>query len=625
MNTPPMRSTRALASATLLLAGLTGCELGDDTDPQLDAAVDSLVAGLQSGDLSGVPVRGDDPTPAYEDLTAALAPEPQVEAGDVETDGDTATTTLRWTWDFPAQPWEYETTAELTRSGEDWQVAWAPQVVHPALQDGWRLDVDRVSSDRGDLLGARDALLVTERDVLRLGLDKTKVAPGQVAASARRIAGLLDIDEAAYVKRAQEAGPQAFVEALVLRADEARQSLTPAWDDVAGATSIGAQLPLAPTREFAAPLLGTVGEATAEIVEESDGAVLPGDQVGRSGLQARYDDTLRGRDGYRVEALDADGSSTVLTEVEPVDGTDLRLTLDPGLQQRAEGLLADAGGVSALVAIRPSTGEVLAAANGPADDGLNAATFGRYAPGSTFKVVTALALLRSGLTPDSPVSCPATTVVDGKTFKNYDDYPSSSLGRVPLREAFAQSCNTAMIEASDKLGARALAEAAAALGLGVDHDLGFPAYFGQVPPPESDTERAAGTIGQGTVLASPLAMAAVAASVQAGEAVLPRLVADHGVEQQQPTQPLTARETAQLRELMRGVVTRGSGTVLSGIPGVRAKTGTAEFGEPDASGGLPTHAWMIAGRGDLAVAVFVERGESGSRTAGPVLQRFLAG
>lgn len=625
MNTCRMHAPRVLAAATLLLAGLTGCEIGDDTDPQLESAVDALVAGLESGDLSDVPVDGGDPTSAYGELTTGFAPDPQVEATDVDADGDSATATLRWSWDFPARPWEYETTAELTRSGDAWQVAWDPQVVHPTLQEGWTLDLDEVSADRGDILGARDSLIVTERDVIRFGLDKTKVRGAQVAASARRVAELLDIDAAAFVKEAQAAGPKAFVEAIVLRADEAQQHLTPAWAGVTGAASIGAQRPLAPTREFAAPLLGTVGEATAEIVEESEGDVLPGEQVGRSGLQARYDDTLRGRSGYRVEALDEDGSSTVLTEVEPVDGTDLRVTLAPRLQQRAEALLADVDGVSALVAIRPSTGDVLAAANGPANEGLNAATFGQYAPGSTFKVVTALALLRSGLTPDSRVSCPATTVVDGKTFKNYDDYPSSSVGEVSLREAFAQSCNTAMIEASADLGDDALADAAAALGLGVDHDLGFPAYFGQVPPPASDTERAADSIGQGKVLASPLAMAAVAASVQAGEAVLPRLVTDHEVEQRQPSQPLAGDEAAQLRELMRGVVTGGSGSVLAAIPGVRAKTGTAEFGQPDASGGLPTHAWMIAGKGDLAVAVFVERGESGSVTAGPVLRDFLAG
>ena len=69
-------------------------------------------------------------------------------------------------------------------------------------------------------------------------------------------------------------------------------------------------------------------------------------------------------------------------------------------------------------------------------------------------------------------------MVDGKRFKNYTDYPASGIGRIPLRTAVANSCNTAFIGERDKLAQRDLAEAAASLGLGVDHDLGFPAYFG---------------------------------------------------------------------------------------------------------------------------------------------------
>src|SRR5690606_36413218 len=103
--------------------------------------------------------------------------------------------------------------------------------------------------------------------------------------------------------------------------------------------------------------------------------------------------------------------------------------------------------------------------------------------------------------------------------------------RVTLREAVAQSCNTAFVDQHDDLDDDALTKAAAALGLGVDHDLGFPAYFGQVPAPDGATEKAAALIGQGKVLASPMAMAAVAASVSSGRTVLPRLLAEHEVEQ----------------------------------------------------------------------------------------------
>lgn len=615
--------TLALGASGLLAA----CDVGADEDGAR-AAAEKVAGGLAGRDLTGLPVDDAQGAASYPGIVRGLRPDPTVTVGDVEVDGDRATAKLAWSWPLGAQSWTYESELTLEADGDDWTAAWSPQAVHPDLADGEVLDVDVLAADRGDITGARGRPLVTERDVLRYGLDKARVTKGQVAASARRIAQLLDIEVAPYVRTATAAGPKAFVEALVLRADEGRLTVPDAYADVPGAATVADQLPLAATREFAAPILGRVGDATAEIVEKSEGRVQPGDEVGLSGLQARYDEQLAGRNGYRVDAVAADDSVRELVEEPAEDGTDLALTLDPELQRKAERVLAAAydedGPVTALVALRPSTGDVLAAANGPGNGGLNAATFGQYAPGSTFKVVTALALLRAGLTEQSPVDCPATTVVDGKTFKNYDDYPAGALGRITLRQAIANSCNTALIGQAGELGDTAVAQAAAALGLGVDHDLGFPAYFGQVPPPAGATEKAADLIGQGKVLASPLAMAAVAASVRAGHAVLPRLLADHEVEQTAPAAPLTRREAAQLRAMMRAVVTEGSGAFLSSLPGeVGAKTGTAEYGAPDASGALPTHTWMIATRGDLAVAVFVETGESGSRTAGPLLRAFL--
>ena len=129
-------------------------------------------------------------------------------------------------------------------------------------------------------------------------------------------------------------------------------------------------------------------------------------------------------------------------------------------------------------------------------------------------------------------------------------------------------------------------------------------------------------IGQGQVLASPMAMAAVAASVAAGRTVVPLLLPDQAPDGRRPAEPLTGARPPRCAALLRGVVTRGSGSGLADVPGppVLAKTGTAEFGDAEP---LRTHAWMIAAQGDLAVAVFVEVGESGSGTAGPLLERFL--
>ncbi|WP_296606783.1 penicillin-binding transpeptidase domain-containing protein, partial [Nocardioides sp.] len=158
-------------------------------------------------------------------------------------------------------------------------------------------------------------------------------------------------------------------------------------------------------------------------------------------------------------------------------------------------------------------------------------------------------------------------VVDGKRFENYDDYPSGALGRIPLRTAIANSCNTAVISQAGRLKDGDLAAAAASLGLGIDHDLGFPAYFGSVEPPASETEAAADLIGQGTVLASPMAMATVIASIQAGHTVVPRMIDSVDVSVPEEADPLSKREAGQLREMLRAVVTSGSGVGLLDVPG----------------------------------------------------------
>ncbi|PUA81449.1 penicillin-binding transpeptidase domain-containing protein [Nocardioides currus] len=627
-----MRSRLAvlsLATALMGLPALAGCSLLDGGEGP-ESTLDDLASGLASGDLAAVAFDADDASEQYAAVVEGLGEtSPTVSAGDAEVTDDTATAPLTWTWDLDGNEWSYDTEVDLTRVDDSWQAAWTPAIVEPSLVEGEHLTLTRTPAERGQITGAGDRAIVAPRDVVRLGLDKTKltaeeVAAGAVTTSATAIAKALDIDAAAYAKEAEAAGEKAFVEAIVLRADDATSQVPASYADIPGAVSLAGQQDLAPSRGFAAAILGSVGDATAEIVEESDGAIEAGDVVGLSGLQARYDDQLSGTPGLSVLAAGADNDRTV-HDVPAVPGEALRTTLDIDLQTKAEQALAEVGPPSAIVAIKPSTGAILAAASGPGSTGLNTATFGQYAPGSTFKVVTSLALLRSGMQPDDPVQCDATTVVDGKSFKNYDDYPASGIGTITLRQAVANSCNTAFISSRDRIDDGALADAAAALGLGVDHDLGFPAYFGQVPPPETQTEAAADLIGQGKVLASPMAMATVAASVSAGRAVLPVLLPDVETTQTPPTAPLTAGEATALKGLMRAVVTDGSGRFLAGLPGeVGAKTGTAEYGSPDASGVLPTHTWMIATQGDLAVAVFVETGQSGSVTAGPILSRFLS-
>lgn len=618
------RTRRHLTAATVLAlaASLVACT-GDDGEQPEDVAA-FAARTLAVGRAAKVPWVDppEKPRQWWQGLLGDLADvEPTVEVGEVVEDesGDRATAELAWAWELPdtGRTYEHTTTMRLVRDDADrWRVQAERGLL--GLERGEQLTLRREPADRAPILGAGDTEIVEERPVLRFGVDKTRVGRGGWEDAARRLAAAVDVDAGSLVDRVRAAGDRAFVEAIVLRREDAGPARR-AIADVDGAVAIEDTLPLAPTREFARPVLGIVGPVTAEVVEDSDGFYRAGDEAGLSGLQARYDEQLRGTPGLTLLAVRGE-KERELFHVEPRPGEPLRTTLDLDLQAAAERILAGVGPASALVALRPSTGDLLAVASGPGSAGYSTATVGQYAPGSTFKIVSSLALLRAGLDPGSAVDCPPSVVVDGKRFENYDDYPASGLGRIPLREAVASSCNTAFIGQRDRAGS--LAEAAAALGLGVDHDLGFPIFFGSVPQPESETSGAAAMIGQGQVLASPAAMAAVLGSVVQGETVLPRLLPDHDVERSAVPQPLTAAEARALRTMLRAVVAEGSGAGLADVPGapVLAKTGTAEFGTDDPP---RTHAWLVAGHDDLAVAAFVEEGESGSRTAGPLAEALL--
>jgi cell division protein FtsI/penicillin-binding protein 2 len=628
----PLRRGAGFAAVVLLVSA---CSAGDDDaeTPDAEAAVETLAAALASGDLQGVAwTDAEAARSGFEAVVEGMGASTRsvtVAVGEVteatDTQPATASALLGWTWqvgDDAGPSWAYESTAALTLDGDTWQVEWDPTVVEPSLGEGSVLDATAIGARRGPITGAGGNGLVVERPVVRFGIDRSQVPPERAAASARELARLVGVDPAPYAALVEAAGDKAFVEAIVLRKDDVPVQVAQQYSSIEGALAVPDEISLGPTSDFAVPLLGRVGAVTAEMVEEDPDRYQAGDVAGLSGLEARYDEELTGTPGVVVESIASDGKHREVFRVDATDGEALATTLDEDLQLAAERLLADVGPAAALVAIEPSTGGILAAANSPSTGGVNIATFGQAAPGSTFKSVSALALLRAGLTPDTVVDCPSSIVVDGRPFENYDDYPPGGIGSIPFRSAFANSCNTAFIGQADRLSRAGLAEAAATLGLGIDHDLGFPAYFGQVPPPESETEAAADLIGQGTVLASPMAMATVMASIQTGATVVPRLLESVPVEVPGEATPLTAGEAGSLRSLLRQVVTSGSGVGLLDVPGppVIAKTGTAEF---DRDGERLLHAWMVAAQGDLAVAAYVDVGESGSRTAGPILEAFL--
>lgn len=556
--------------------------------------------------------------------TGATAEVALADAGDAE-DG-TRTATYDWTWTLPddAGTWEYTTTATLTKGEDGWAPQLTPAALGPELEDGETLAVRSVDPELGTITDCDGTQLYGPRDVKVLGLDKSQLAADQLDSSARDLAAALGTDADRYAESVAGAGEEAFVPALTIRvSDEGEYDLARAGQ-VPGFHALEEQRPLAVERDYAPGVLGSLREATAEDVESSGGEIQAGDQVATGGVLAAEQDAILGTSGLEIVATGGE-QERPLHEVDPVAGTTVRTTLDDDLQRRATAAIADEDSPSAVIALSASTGDVLAAALGPTGQSYPVGLVGQYAPGSTFKTVTALSLLRAGVTPDTELQCPETALVAGRSFKNADSMDPSLFGTMPLRSVIAHSCNTALLLQHETVSQAELADAATTLGIGQEAPAGLDAFMGSIDPADEGVEHAAAMMGQGRVLTSPLAMATVLASVQNGATVTPRILADSEPAAPEVPTPLTEDEAAQMQEMLRGVVTDGSLDDFADLPGepVIGKTGTAEYTNEE--GELALHSWVIVAQGDLVVAAFVEDGSYGSVTAGPIAREVLAG
>jgi hypothetical protein len=337
------------------------------------------------------------------------------------------------------------------------------------------------------------------------------------------------------------------------------------------------------------------------------------------GLKEQYGARLTGTTSGRVDLVDG-GSGDVVSTIatgRPAPGRPLTTTLDLRVHQAGAQALEGVTKPASLVALRPSTGEILAVVNKPG--GYNRALLGAYPPGSTFKIVTASALVAGGVTPGQTVRCPARQTIGGFPFHNaeFHDY-----GTLRFVDAFAHSCNTTFgAMAVDRLGADRLVKVAADFGFGAQIKIGIPAVDAAFPTPRDDTDLASAAIGQGRVLASPLNMAAVAAAIADGAWRQPRLVPASLIPAGgSAPRRLEPAVVSALRRLMPAVVSEGTASGVAFPAGTAGKTGTAEYGSGEHP---PTHSWFIGYRGDLAFAVIVEGGGTGAAVAAPVAARFL--
>lgn len=650
----------ALGLGTALL--LSGCA---EERPDPDPTAEELAQALTTGDFSELGAAEGDLEAVSQGVETFHEPlgdaQPEVSVSGVEVtepeedsvQPPTATVQLHHEWALDelgaeGETWEYDTEAQLTYSEDE--ESWLVEPETSAIFEGFTGDqppsVQAVVPERGKILDGDGRAMVSESTVYSIGIDKTRIladlqaedesvegsedggaTEDQQRRAATSLAELVGIDPVVFAEQVVGHGDDAFVEATVHRADS--DEITAAEvEEIPGAVAREQSMSLPVDEDLAPSLVGTVGPVTAEDLEE-DPDLDPSALIGRSGVQASQDEVLTGEPGMRITV-----AGETQYESEAVDGEDVQISLDPQIQRLAQEVVAGVGQESSIVAVRPSDGGLVAAAGqGYVGSGLS----NLYAPGSTFKVVTALTMLRDGVEPGSTVQCPSSTTVHGQRFNNVPGYPGSSVGSIPFRQAVADSCNTLFANNSEDVDAEQLNQAAQDLGISDNEDFGLPTQMGSVPADSQANLLAADMLGQGVVQASPLGMATVMASVAAGETVRPHLVVpedqedseedddnENGNDEDDDASGLTAEEAEALTDLLEGTVDVGTLDGMDSIPGehVYAKTGTAEVGTGD---DMYAHTWVIAFQGDLAVAIFVEDGDFGSTTNGPILQEFLSG
>ncbi|MFI1000050.1 penicillin-binding transpeptidase domain-containing protein [Streptomyces galbus] len=369
------------------------------------------------------------------------------------------------------------------------------------------------------------------------------------------------------------------------------------------------------------------GASAAAPIEAVDrhGTVLTKEQYPSLGpildeLRDKYGDRAGGSAGVELAVRHADASTADTPVVTLAEGRagKLRTTLDAGLQAAAERAVQSYA-ESSVVAVKPSSGDVLAVAN-HRTDGFNAAFLGRVAPGSTLKILSAATLIDNGITSaDGPAPCPDEAVWQSQTFHNLKGLRPDE--GATLSDSFARSCNTAFVKFADEVRVDSLTnEAANRFGIGLDWKTGIPSFDGSVPA-AGGPDTAAAMIGQGQVQMNPLNLASITATAMTGSfrqpVVVPRALDDRPLAR---ARGLSSGTVQQLRGMMRRTATSGTGAgVMSGLSGsIGAKTGSAEV-----DGQARSDSWFTGYRDDVAAAAMAQDAGHGVDAAGPIVASVL--
>lgn len=506
----------------------------------------------------------------------------------------------------------YET--NLQEIDNDFFVAWNTHLIFPDMDEEDTIQIQFTSGKRGNILDRNGELLAGEGKAWQVGLHPAQLEEGEgKEENLQNIAKTFDInvEQLEQLLSAEWVTDESFVPFALV--DEGK---TPEITGVVYQETTTRSYFLG---EAGAHLIGYIGEVYAEDIEE-DPSLQPGDIIGKSGLEAAFDDRLRGGKGGEINILDEAGETKSTLQKAPVeDGEDITLTIDSKLQKRYfETFEGEKGGA---VVTDPTSGELLVLTSSPSYDptlmarGISGDKYqeyaespdspflaryaARYAPGSTFKMITAAIGLESGTT-----NLEKTHTITGLQWQKDDSWGNYKVTRVSdhptevnLEDALIYSDNIFFAQEVLEMGAETYLEGLKKFPFDETFDLPINMKKAQISNSgsfDSQPLLADTAFGQGQLLMSPLHQAIFySAFANNGTLTFPKLeLNSNEPETMQPIEPKTA-ET--IEKILVQVVEDSNGTahVLNKSPlSLAAKTGTAEFkGEEE---GNDTNGFVVA-------------------------------
>ena len=550
---------------------------------------------------------------------------------------------------------------------------------YQAMSENNRLRFVPVAASRGAILDRNGVVLVSNRPSFSLAVIPQEVKDKESLLT--QLSSLLALDRAEMSERWEKNKGRAKYYPIVLASNITRDQVEIVEENRLRLP--GVEIEMKPVREYSsgvlgAHLLGYIGEISEkELSYKGFEEYNPGDYVGKNGIERALENELHGEDGGRQFEVDARGRVLrTISETYPTVGNSVVLTIDAAIQKQTERAFGEQAG--AAVAMDVNSGEILAFVSNPGFDPSlfsgklppeiwkgyledkrhpleNKALSGQYPPGSTFKIITAMAGLQDNTINESTsVNCSGSYALGTSTFKCWN---RRGHGTTSLRKSLRESCDVYYYQLGEKLGVDKIAAAAKAFRLGSPMGVELQNEKpGLIPTSEWKQKRYGKrwfhgetlpvAIGQGFVLTTPIQLASMIATVaNEGTIFRPHLVkriVDADGKLLRETKPEVIGNTAFSKESYRlvkqgllAVVNESGGTgAMARLYDVKVagKTGTSQVVKMrDSKQGTPyqfrDHALFVAfapfDKPEIAVAVVVEHGEHGGSAAAPIAGRIL--